>query len=78
MKYVRDSLLQLLCCVDRALLAILTLALELDGTVNQSKEGVVAADTDVIAGMDVRASLTNQNVAREDELAPLSSGEGSI
>ena len=54
--------------VDGALLAILALALELDMTVNESKEGVVTADTDIVAGMDVRASLTNQNVAREDEL----------
>ena len=54
--------------VDGALLAILALALELDMTVNQSEQGIVAADTDIVAGMDVRASLTNQNVAREDEL----------
>ena len=46
--------------VDGALLAILALALELDVTVNQSKEGVVAADTNVGTRMDVRASLTNQ------------------
>ena len=58
----------LLFRVDGALLAILALALELDVAVNQSKQGVVAADTDIDARMDVRASLANQNVAREDEL----------
>ena len=50
------------------LLAILALALELDMAVNQSKQGVVAADTDVDAGMDVGAALANKNVARENEL----------
>ena len=35
----------LLFRVDGALLAILALALELDVAVNQSKQGVVAADT---------------------------------
>lgn len=58
----------LLFRVDGALLAILALALELDMAVNQSKQGVVAADTDIDARMDVRASLANQNVACEDEL----------
>ena len=40
----------LLFRVDGALLAILALALELDVAVNQSKQGVVAADTDIDAG----------------------------
>ena len=58
----------LLDCVDRAHLAILTLTLELDVAVDLCEQGVVAADADIMAGMDVRASLANQNVAREDEL----------
>ena len=44
------------------------LALELDNAVNQSEQGVVAADADIDAGMDVGASLANQNVASQNEL----------
>ena len=42
----------LLCSVNGALSAILALALELDGTVNQSEQGVILADTNVDTGMD--------------------------
>ena len=59
---------QLLLSVNGALTAILALALELDGTVNQSKQGVILADTNIGAGMDVGASLANQNVAGQNEL----------
>ena len=59
---------KLLLSVHRALLAILAHALELDLTVNQSKQGVVAADADIVAGMDVSASLANQDVASQNEL----------
>ena len=59
---------KLLLSVDGALTAVLALALELDGTVNQSKQGVVAADADVDAGMDVGASLANQDVAGQNKL----------
>ena len=59
---------QLLLSVNGALTAILALALELDGTVNQSEQGVIAADTDIDTGMDVGASLANQDVARQNEL----------
>ena len=58
----------LLFRVDGALLAILALALELDVAVNQSKQGVVAADTDIDARMDVRASLANKDVASQNKL----------
>ena len=58
----------LLHSVDGALAAILALALELDGTVNQSKQGVIAADAHVDAGMNVSASLANQNVASQNKL----------
>ena len=54
---------QLLLSVNGALTAILTLALKLDGTVNQGKQGIILADTNVDTGMDVGASLANQNVA---------------
>ncbi len=59
---------KLLFSVHRALLAILAHALELDLTVNQSKQGVIAANADIVAGMDVSASLANQDVASQDEL----------
>ena len=36
--------------------------------VRQSKQGVVAADTDVRAGVDLRSSLTNENVTRKNFL----------
>ena len=59
---------QLLLSVDKALTAILALALELDGTVNQSEQGVILADTNVDTGMDVGTSLANQNVAGQNKL----------
>ena len=58
----------LLDFVNGAHLAILAHALELDLAVNQRKQGVVAADPDVVTGMDVGASLANQNVAGQNEL----------
>ena len=58
----------MLYSVDRALTTILALALELDSTVNQSEQSVIAADTDIDTGMDVSASLANQDVAGQDEL----------
>ena len=59
---------KLLLSVHRALLAILAHALELDSAVNQSKQGVIAADANVGTGMNVRASLANQDVAGQNEL----------
>ena len=59
---------QLLLGVHGALPAILALALALDGTVNQSKQGVILADTNVDTGMDVGASLANQNVTSQHAL----------
>ena len=58
----------LLLGVHGALPAILALTLELDGAVNQSEQGVILADTYIDTGMDVGASLTNQNVASQNEL----------
>ncbi len=37
-------------------------------TADLGEQSVVAADTDVDAGMDVGAALANKNVARENEL----------
>ena len=48
--FVLDA--QLLLSVNGALTAILALALELDGTVNQSEQGVILADTYIDTGMD--------------------------
>ena len=58
----------LLYSVDRAHLAIFAHALELDMTVNLCEQGIVASNTDIVARMDVCASLANQNVARKNEL----------
>ena len=69
-RYVRQLfvIMRLLLSVNGALTAILAQTLELDGTVNQSEQGVILADTNVGAGMDVGASLANQNVASLNEL----------
>ena len=64
--FVLDA--QLLLSVNGALTAILALALELDGTVNQSEQGVILADADIDTGMDVGASLADQDVAGQNEL----------
>ena len=58
----------LLLGVHGALPTVLTLALELDDAVNQSKQSVILADTNIGAGVDVGASLANQNVAGQNEL----------
>ena len=42
--------------------------LELNNTVNESEEGVVGADTDVLAGMNRGASLSDDDVAGLDRL----------
>ena len=55
--------------VNGALLAILTLALEADMAVDLCEQSIIAADTDIVTRMNVRASLTNEDVARKDELA---------
>ena len=59
---------QLLLSVNGALTTILALALETDSAVNQSEQSVIAADTDIDTGMDVSASLANQNVAGQNKL----------
>ena len=67
-RFCGSFLTQLLLSVNGALTTILALALETDSAVNQSEQGVVAADTDIDTGMDVGASLANQNVAGQNEL----------
>ena len=42
---------------------------ELDDPVGKRKEGVIATDADVGSWIEARASLTNQNISRDDALA---------
>ena len=49
--------------------AILAEPLVEDGALDQREEGVVAAHADVRPGMDARAALADQDVARDDVLA---------
>ena len=54
--------------VNRNLLTILAQTLEADNTVGLGKQRVIAADTDVGAGVDVGAALADQDVAGQNEL----------
>ena len=54
--------------VNADLLLVLILALELDLTVNQSEESVILADTDIVAGMDSGAALSDNDIAGNDGL----------
>ena len=53
--------------VDEA--AMLALVLELDDTADLGEEGVVFAATDVEAGLELGAALTDDDAAAEDGLA---------
>ena len=66
---VRGSPVTLLGSVNRSLLTILALALEAKHAVRGGEQGVVAADAHVHTGVNVRAALTDKNVAGLDELA---------
>ncbi len=54
--------------VNADLLLVLGLALELDLAVNQSEEGVVLANTDIVAGMDGSTALSDNDIARNNGL----------
>ena len=54
--------------VNRNLLTILAQTLEADNTVGLGKEGIVGADAHILAGVNVRAALTHQDVAGQNEL----------
>ena len=58
----------LLLGVHRALPAVLALTLETDGAVYQSEQGVILANANVDTGMDVGASLANQDVTGQNKL----------
>ena len=40
--------------------------LELDGTVDQSIQGIIGTDTDIVAGMDLSSTLSNKNVTSDN------------
>src|SRR5690606_40698836 len=46
-----------------------TLGAELDGTGGQREQGVVLATADVVTGVELRAALADEDLARVDELA---------
>ena len=54
---------------DSATLAVTAHALKMNMAVNQSEQGIVAADADALTRMDVSAALTHDDVARQNELA---------
>ena len=54
--------------IDGNLLLVAAQTLEADNTVGLGKQRVIAADTDVGAGVDVGAALAHKNVAGENEL----------
>ena len=55
-------------CVNADLLAAHALRFKADYAVNLCKERIVLADANVIAGMEMRAALPNQDVAGKNEL----------
>ena len=54
--------------LDAALLAALAHALETNGAIDQSKQGIIAALADILTRLDVSAALTNEDVAGQNEL----------
>ena len=54
--------------LDRAALAVTAHALEVNAAIDQSEQGVIAADANALTRMDVGAALTDQDVAGQNEL----------
>ena len=54
--------------LDRAALAVTAHALKVNAAIDQSEQGVIAADADALTRMDVGAALTDQDVAGQNEL----------
>ena len=54
--------------IDADLLALLVVTLELHDTVHLCIQSIVIADADILARMELSATLTNENVTRQDEL----------
>lgn len=53
----------LLRFVNADLFSVLAQSFEPDNPVAKSEERIVFTDTDIVAGMELRAALTNENVA---------------
>ena len=52
-----------LCRNDGYVGTTLEARLELDGTVHSRKQGVVFGEANIVTGMELRATLTNEDVA---------------
>ena len=57
-----------LLLLDRAALAVTAHALKVNAAIDQSEQGVIAADADALTRMDMGAALTDQDVAGQNEL----------
>ena len=58
-----------LCLVDADLFAVFAVTLKLDFTVDKSIQSVIGADADIVAGMDMRTALTDEDGACKNCLA---------
>ena len=56
-------------CVNGNLLSVTSETLELHLAVNEREQSVIGADAYVVARVNVRAALSYENVARENELS---------
>lgn len=59
----------LLNSIDADLFAVSAHALKLHFAVNQGKQRIIRTTANVVAGVDVRAALLDEDVARKDKLA---------
>ena len=67
---VRPSVfMELLCGVNADLFSAAGDVLKLHLAVDLCKQGIVRTDTDIVAGMDVGASLSDQNASGSDDLS---------
>ena len=57
--------------VDADLLSVFAETLVLDNAVFEGEEGIVAADADIVAGVDLRPALAHKDAAREHGLTVL-------
>ena len=64
--------------VNRNLLSVTAKMLKTDSAVYKSEQGIILALADIGAGMDVSTTLTNQDVAGQNELTVCSLGAESL
>ena len=64
--------------INADLFARFAVALKFNGTVDKSEESIIGADADIVAGMDFGASLSDEDVACENELTVSSLGAESL